>query len=267
MDASASSQYVSAALMVAPYAQQDVQIHFLGEVVSRPYIDLTLRVMRDFGVEASWGAEPGGTGDNTLLVASGQRYQSRDYQIEPDASSAVYAFCAAAIAGGRVRVEGFPADSIQADLGILDLLERMGCEVVRGADAIELEGPKDGLRSLGEVNMNDLPDASLAYAIVALFADGPTTIKDIWNLRIKETDRLNALETELRRLGARADAGEDWLHIQPGPLHGASIDTYDDHRIAMSFALAGLRVPGVVINDPGCVSKTWPNFFEVFEEL
>jgi 3-phosphoshikimate 1-carboxyvinyltransferase len=115
--------------------------------------------------------------------------------------------------------------------------------------------------------MNDLPDASLAYAIVALFADGPTTIKDIWNLRIKETDRLHALETELRRLGARAEAGEDWLHIRPGPLHGAAIETYDDHRIAMSFALAGLRIPGVVIKDPGCVSKTWPNFFDVFEDL
>jgi len=267
MDASASSQYVSAALMVAPYAQDDVQIHFLGEVVSRPYIDLTLRVMRDFGVEARWGAEPGSTGANTLMVKSGQCYRPRNYRVEPDASSAVYPFCAAAISGGRVRVEGFPSDSIQADLGILDLLERMGCEVSRSADAIEVQGPRHGLRSLGEVNMNDLPDASLAYAIVALFADGPTTIKDIWNLRIKETDRLSALETELRRLGARAEAGEDWLRIQPGPLHGAAIETYDDHRIAMSFALAGLRVPGIVIKDPGCVSKTWPNFFEVFETL
>ena len=267
MDASASSQYVSAVLMVAPYAREDVQIHFLGDVVSRPYIDLTMRVMGDFGVEARWAAEPGSSGDNTLLVAAGQRYRARDYQIEPDASSAVYPFCAAAISGGRVRVEGFPEDSIQADLGILDLLERMGCSVTRSAEAIELEGPEHGLRSLGEVNMNDLPDASLAYAIVALFADGPTTIKDIWNLRIKETDRLNALETELRRLGARAEAGEDWLRIQPGPLHGATIKTYDDHRIAMSFALAGLRVPGVMIEDPGCVSKTWPNFFEVFEDL
>jgi 3-phosphoshikimate 1-carboxyvinyltransferase len=187
--------------------------------------------------------------------------------VEPDASSAAYPFCAAAIAGGRVVVEGSPADSIQADLAILELLERMGCRVRRTESAVELEGPSGRLRSLGEVNMNALPDAALAYAVVALFADGPTTITDVANLRIKETDRLAALETELRRLGARAEAGPDWLRIEPGPLRGAEIETYDDHRMAMSFALAGLRVPGVVIRDPGCVSKTWPNFFDVFGHL
>lgn len=267
MDASASSQYVSAVLMVAPYARQDVQIHFLGAIVSRPYIDLTLAVMAAFGVEARWGTAAAEVGENTLLVKAGQRYQARDYRVEPDASSAVYPLCAAAITGGRVRIEGIPIDSIQADLAILDLLEAMGCRVTRSPDSIELIGPKNGLRSLGEVNMNDSPDAALAYAVVSLFADGPTLIKDIWNLKIKETDRLAALETELCRMGGRAESGEDWLRIQPGPLHDAKIETYDDHRIAMSFSLAGLRVPGIEIKDPDCVSKTWPDYFEMLEGL
>jgi len=267
MDASASSQYVSAVLMVAPYARQDVQIHFLGAIVSRPYIDLTLEVMAAFGVEARWGAATGEIGENTLLVKAGQRYRAREYRVEPDASSAVYPLCAAAITGGRVEIKGIPANSVQADLAILDLLEAMGCRVNRSPDAIELIGPKHGLRSLGEVNMNNSPDAALAYAVVSLFADGPTLITDIWNLKIKETDRLAALETELSRMGGRAEAGEDWLRIQPGPLHDAEIETYDDHRIAMSFSLAGLRVPGISIKDPGCVSKTWPDYFEMLEEL
>jgi 3-phosphoshikimate 1-carboxyvinyltransferase len=267
MDASASSQYVSAVLMAAPYARQDVQIHFLGAIVSRPYIDLTLEVMAAFGVEARWGAAAGEIGDNTLLVKAGQRYQAREYQVEADASSAVYPLCAAAITGGRVQIDGIPPNSIQADLAILDLLEAMGCRVRRAPDGIELIGPKKGLHSLGEVNMNDSPDAALAYAVVALFADGPTMIKDIWNLKIKETDRLAALETELCRMGGRAEAGEDWLRIQPGPLHDAEIETYDDHRIAMSFSLAGLRVPGITIKDPGCVSKTWPDYFDMLEAL
>ncbi|MCP4039673.1 MAG: 3-phosphoshikimate 1-carboxyvinyltransferase [bacterium] len=267
MDASASSQYVSAVTMVAPFARQDVQIHFLGRIVSRPYIDLTLQVMNDFGVEAKWGAGAGETGENTLLIKAGQQYRARDYAVEPDASSAVYPLCAAAITGGRVRIEGIPDHSIQADLAIVDLLEAMGCRISRKDDAIELIGPKKGLRSLGEVNMNDCPDASLAYAVVALFADGPTVINDIWNLKIKETDRLAALENELCRMGARAEAGEDWLRIQPGPLHDAKIETYDDHRMAMSFALAGLRVPGIEILDPACVSKTWPDFFDMLESL
>ena len=143
----------------------------------------------------------------------------------------------------------------------------MGCGVRRDDNRVEVKGPEGRLRSLGEVDMNDFPDAVLAYAVVCLFADGPTVIKNIWNLRIKETDRLEALETELRKLGARAEAGHDSLLIEPGPLHGAEIDTYDDHRMAMSFSLAGLRVPGVVIHDPGCVSKTWPDYFEMFKAL
>jgi len=262
IDGSRSSQYVSAVAQVAPYADRDVELGFKdGIIVSRPYIDLTLDVMRAFGAEAEW------RGDERLWIKAGQPYRARDYTIEPDASSAAYPFCAAAIAGGRVSVSGIPADSLQADFKILELLERMGCRVERRDDSVSVTGSEGPLHSLGEVDMNDFPDAVLAYAVVALFADGPTTIKNVANLRIKETDRLAALETELQKLGARAQAGPDSLRIEPGPMHGAEIETYDDHRMAMSLALAGLRVPGVIILDPGCVSKTWPAYFKAFTSL
>jgi len=265
IDGRRSSQFTSAVLLAAPYAQQDVILGFVdGVLVSKPYVEITLSIMRDFGAQAGW-IDDGG--EQKIHVVAGKHYQSRSYDIEPDASSAAYPFCAAAIAGGSVRVEGIPQATLQADFKLLDLLERMGCDVIRRGSVVEVRGPGKPLRSLGEVDMNDMPDAALAYAVVALFADGPTLIKNIWNLRIKETDRLSALEAELRRLGARAKAEDDSLYIQPGPLHGAEIQTYDDHRMAMAFSLAGLRIPGVVISDPGCVSKTWPDYFDAFGRL
>ena len=260
IDASQSSQYVSAVLLTAPYAQRDVQLRFRdGVVVSRPYIDVTLQVMAAFGAEARWDEAP-----SRLRVRAGQPYRARAFPVEPDASSAVYPLCAAAISGGRARVVGLPADSKQSDLAILPLLERMGCSVLRGDTFVEVTGSSDGLQSIGTVDLNDLPDAALAYAVLALFAQGPTRIENIATLRIKETDRIAALETELGRLGARVESGSDWLEIRPGPLHGAAIETYDDHRMAMAFSLAGLRIPGVTIVDPGCVSKTWPAYFDSF---
>jgi len=285
IDGRRSSQYVSAVLQAAPYATRDVELSFVdGVIVSRPYIELTLDVMRSFGARVEWR---GTATDERIWVEAGRRYQASRYAIEPDASSAAYPFCAAAIAGGRATVAGVPAHSLQADFKILGLLERMGCRIEREGDRVTVVGPGAGgaistnttstpstttasgarLRSLGEIDMNDFPDAVLAYAVVCLFADGPTTIRNVANLRIKETDRLAALETELRKLGAGAVAGPDWLRIEPAPLHGAEIATYDDHRMAMAFALAGLRVPGVVILDPGCVSKTWPGYFEAFSGL
>ncbi|HIF95110.1 MAG: 3-phosphoshikimate 1-carboxyvinyltransferase [Myxococcales bacterium] len=262
IDGSRSSQYVSAIAQIAPYASRDIELDFKdGVIVSRPYIDLTLEVMRAFGADAQW------RDDDQLWIKAGQTYQARQYTIEPDASSAAYPFCAAAIAGGRVSVSGIASDSLQADFKILDLLERMGCGVNRIGDTVSVTGPNETLHSLGVVEMNDFPDAVLAYAVVALFADGPTTITNVANLRIKETDRLAALETELSKLGARVEAGPDSLRIEPGPMRGAEIETYDDHRMAMSLALAGLRVPGIVILDPGCVSKTWPDYFDAFAGL
>ena len=261
IDASRSSQYVSAVLLAAPCAERDVLLHFRdGVLVSRPYVELTLQLMRAFGAEAEW------IGDSGIRVAGGRGYEARDYSIEPDASAAAYPFCAAAIAGGRVRVEGIPDTSLQADLELLDVLEAMGCRVERGASYAEVHGPENGLRA-AEVDMNAFPDAVLALAVVALFAEGTTRITNVANLRIKETDRLVALETELRKLGADVRAGEDFLEITPCRLSGAEIDTYDDHRMAMSFALAGLKLPGLVIRDPECVSKTWPDYFSRLEEL
>jgi 3-phosphoshikimate 1-carboxyvinyltransferase len=260
IDAKRSSQYVSAVLLAAPYADRDVELSFAeGVLVSRPFVELTLEVMGAFDARASWH------GDG-LRVRAGCPYRPRVYPVEPDAQSAVYGFAAAAIAGGRVQVEGIPAGSRQTDLLFLDALESMGCRVKRKPDAVEVRSPERTLRGV-EIDMNAMPDAALAMAVVALFAEGPTTIRNIANLRIKETDRLAALETQLRRLGGVATTGPDWLRIEPAPLHGTAIDTYDDHRIAMAFALAGLRLPGVAIRDPGCVSKTWPNYFDVLERL
>jgi 3-phosphoshikimate 1-carboxyvinyltransferase len=261
LDASRSSQFVTAVLLVAPYADQDVRLSLKdGVLVSRPYVDLTLQVMGEFGAEAGWQDEA------TLHVTAGRTYRGRDYTIEPDASSAAYPLCAAAIAGGRVRISNVRSDSLQADWGLLEILERMGCSVSRGPDWVELTAPEAGLHGV-DVDMNAMPDATVALAVLALFARGPTQIRNVAQVRMHETDRLAALETELRKLGGRATASPDGLLIQPGPLRGAEIEPYDDHRMAMAFALAGLRVPGVQIRDPGCVAKTWPDYFEVLERL
>lgn len=261
IDARRSSQYVSAVLLAAPYARADVELEFAGGVlVSAPYVELTLQLMRAFGADAGWASGGG------LRVRAGRTYRGREFEIEPDASAAAYPFCAAAITGGCVRVEGIPANSLQPDLALLDVLEGMGCEVSRGPDAIELRGPRGPLRPV-DVDMNALPDAALALAVTALFADGESRIRNVANLRIKESDRLAALETELRKLGASAHADADSLRVRPGTLHGADIATYDDHRMAMAFALAGLRIPGVAILDPACVSKTWPDYFSVLARL
>jgi 3-phosphoshikimate 1-carboxyvinyltransferase len=216
--------------------------------------------MRAFGAEAGWIA------DDRLRVCAGRHYAGRRYAVEPDASSAAYFVCAAAIAGGRVRVPGLHPDSAQADLGVVDVLARMGCRVAREADGIVVEGPREGLAGV-DVDMNAMPDAVLALAVTAAFARGPSRIRNVAHLRIKESDRLAALERELGKLGCRARATVDALELEPAPLHGAEIDTWDDHRMAMAFALAGLRVPGVVIRDPACVAKSWPSYFDALARL
>ncbi len=260
VDARASSQFVSALLLAAPCAERDVEIHLkAGALVSRPFVEMTLDVMRAFHAAPEW------IGETALRIPAGG-YQAAHYEVEADAQSAVYGFCAAAICGGRAEVQGIPRASLQADLGILDALRAMGCRVSRDAEAITVEGPSGRLRGI-EVSGRDWPDAVLALAVTALFAEGPTTIRDIAHLRIKESDRLAALECELQRLGARAEARDSSLRIEPmaaGPLP-AVVETYDDHRMAMSFALAGLAAPGIAIQGPACVAKTWPEFFDVLE--
>jgi 3-phosphoshikimate 1-carboxyvinyltransferase len=231
-----------------------------GVLASRPYVEVTLQVMRAFGAETDFAP------DGSLWVTPGRGYRGRAYTIEPDASTAAYFFAAAAITGGRVRVEQLAGSSAQSDMGFLTVLERMGCTVTRAADGVTVRAPSAGLSAF-DVDMNAMPDAVLAAAVTALFANGTSRIRNVAHLRIKESDRLAALQTELRKLGASAQADDSSLTITPGELHGADIATYDDHRVAMAFALAGLRVPGVRILDPECVSKSWPEYFTALDRL
>lgn len=254
IDARRSSQFVSAVALVAPYAQRDVSLEFLdGVLVSRPYVENTVEVMRAFGANVTLE-------DDGIRVTRGG-YEPGAYSVEPDASAAAYPLVAAAITGGSVAVPGFERESRQADLGILAVLAAMGCRVEWRGPGFSLTGPTDGLRGV-EVDMGAMPDAVLAVAVAAVFASGTTRLTNIANLRIKESDRLIALETEVRKLGADAETGPDWLVVRPGSRHGAEIETYDDHRMAMAFSLAGLVIENVVISDPGCVAKTWPTFFD-----
>ena len=204
-----------------------------------------------------------------LIVEAPQRYRATTLAVEPDASNATYFLAAPAIAGGRVTVEGLSADSVQGDAGFARLLTQMGCHVVPEPSRLTVEGLPADLRLCGiDVDLSDMPDTVQTLAVVALFADGPTVIRNVANLRIKETDRLAALACELQKLGATIDERTDGLTIHP-PKHVApgSIDTYGDHRMAMSFALAGLRCPGLIINNPQCCHKTFPDFFDRFERM
>ncbi|MCC6698611.1 MAG: 3-phosphoshikimate 1-carboxyvinyltransferase [Candidatus Hydrogenedentes bacterium] len=256
---SASSQYLSGLLMAAPYATQDVTIGIEGDLVSKPYIDLTIAMMAERGVEATH------SNYETFSCTAGQRYRRGTYPIEADASGASYFLAAAGIAGGRVRVRNLTSASHQGDARFAYVLKQMGCVVQEGPDWIEVRG-SGSLRGI-DIDLNAMPDMAQTLAVTALFADGETRIRNVANLRIKETDRIAATVAELRKLGADAEESDDGMLIHTGALHGAAIDTYDDHRMAMSFAMAGLRIPGVIIRDPGCVSKTFPDFFERFSAL
>ncbi|MGD0383006.1 MAG: 3-phosphoshikimate 1-carboxyvinyltransferase [Thermoguttaceae bacterium] len=246
-----SSQFLSGLLMAAAYADNPVELALSGRLVSQPYVAMTAAVMAAFGVLVQ--TKPGG-----FIVPAGQGYHGRDYEIEPDASAAGYFFAASAITGGKITVEGLSRRSLQGDLAFCDCLEKMGCTVEYGENAITLIGRK--LRGI-DLDMNAISDTVQTLAAAALFADGPTTISGAAHIRHKETDRIHALATELRKIGAGVEERPDGLRIIPGPLHGARIETYNDHRMAMSMALVGLAVPGIVILDPECTAKTYPDFF------
>lgn len=253
-----SSQFLSGLLMAAPYAEQTVEIRVEGELVSRPYVQMTLAVMQAFGVEVQ------SDGDQGFTIPVGGGYRGCDYAIEPDASAASYFFAAAAITGGRVTVEGLSRASLQGDVAFVEVLRQMGCEVHYDADAITVTGGR--LRGV-RVDMNPISDTVQTLGAVALFAEGDTTITGVAHARHKETDRIAALATELRKLGAGVDEHHDGLTIRPAALQGAEMATYDDHRMAMSLALVGLRVPHVRILDPGCTAKTYPGFFADLAQL
>lgn len=248
-----SSQFLSGVLMAAPYAARDVDLLVDGVLVSQPYVHMTLGVMRAFGVAADAGDL------SRFRITAPQRYTGTTYAIEPDASAASYFWGAAAIAGGTVTVEGLDRHALQGDVAFVDCLAQMGCDVAETATGIAVTGGR--LRGI-EVDMNAISDTAQTLAVVALFADGPTTITGVGHIRHKETDRIGDLARELRKLGGSVDEHADGLTITPALLHGATIETYNDHRMAMSLALAGLRVPGVVITNPHCTEKTYPRFFE-----
>ena len=258
IDGSRSSQFVSAVLLSAPLADSSVTLELGEVVVSRPYLDTTLEVMSAFGAEARWL-------DPATVTVAPTGYRATRFPVEADASAAVYPWAAAAITGAAITVEGIDRASTQADMAALRILERMGCRVESGRRGITVEGP-ESLNGV-DADLNDCPDASLGLAVVAAFGSTPTRFTNIANLRIKETDRLAALENELARLGARVSTGPDWISITSRRLRPARIRTYDDHRMAMAFAVAGLVQPGIVIEDPGCVAKTWPGFFGMLEGL
>ena len=253
-----SSQYLSGLLMAAPAARGPIELVVSGTLVSKPYIEMTLAVMKSFGVSVATEEL------HSFTIDAPQSYRACNYAIEPDASAASYFFAAAAVTGGRVTVRGLSRDSLQGDVAFCDCLEKMGCRVEYGPDSITVAGgPLRGI----EVDMNAISDTVQTLSAVALFADAPTLIHNVAHIRHKETDRLAALATELRKFGASIEEGPDRLRITP-PGSGASaftaaeIDTYDDHRMAMSMSIVGLVQPGVIIRDPQCTGKTYPEFFE-----
>jgi 3-phosphoshikimate 1-carboxyvinyltransferase len=256
LDASQSSQYLTALLLLGPLTRGGLRIT-VTDLVSAPYVDITIAMMRAFGAEVRREG-------NVFVVPPGG-YRATTYAIEPDASTASYFFAAAAVTGGEVTVPGLGAGALQGDLGFVDVLRRMGAEVVAAADRTTVRGTGD-LRGL-TVNMRDISDTMPTLAAIAPFASGPVRIEDVANTRVKECDRLEACAENLRRLGVAVATGPDWIEIRPGAPAGTDIKTYGDHRIAMSFAVTGLRVPGISFDDPGCVRKTFPDFHEAFAEL
>ncbi len=259
VDGTLSSQYFSALAMVAPAMTEGITIHVTGELVSKPYLDLTADIMAEFGVTMQ------NDGYRRFHVAPGQRYTAREYQVEPDASAASYFFAAAALTGGRVTVVGLSRRSRQGDLRFLDVLERMGCQVTDGEQGLTVQGPPQ-LRGVTE-DMNDISDTALTLAALAPFADGPTEVRNIAHVRRQESDRIAAVATELGRLGVKVEERPDGWRIEPGTPRGGAVETYDDHRMAMAFSLIGLRTPGLRICDPDCVTKTFPSFFTRFSAL
>jgi 3-phosphoshikimate 1-carboxyvinyltransferase len=254
-----TSQFLSALLMIAPYAREDVELTMTSPLAATPYIDITTRMMADFGAQVQSDQY------DRFHIAAGQRYHAQDYQIEPDASNASYFFAAAALTGGRVRVAALNQQSIQGDVRFLDVLEQIGCRISSGADWVEVQGPQQ-LRGI-DIDMSKLPDMAITLAALAPFAASPTHIRNVALIRHHETDRIAATVTELRKLGVTVEEHADGMTILPGWRQAAEIDAYHDHRMAMGFAVAGLKIPGLRIVGAECVGKTFPDFFERFAAM
>ncbi|HAK5653938.1 TPA: 3-phosphoshikimate 1-carboxyvinyltransferase [Salmonella enterica] len=255
VDGSVSSQFLTALLMTAPLAPEDTIIRVKGELVSKPYIDITLNLMKTFGVEIA------NHHYQQFVVKGGQQYHSPGrYLVEGDASSASYFLAAGAIKGGTVKVTGIGRKSMQGDIRFADVLEKMGATITWGDDFIACT--RGELHAI-DMDMNHIPDAAMTIATTALFAKGTTTLRNIYNWRVKETDRLFAMATELRKVGAEVEEGHDYIRITPpAKLQHADIGTYNDHRMAMCFSLVALSDTSVTILDPKCTAKTFPDYFE-----
>jgi len=255
-----SSQFLSALLMVAPYAKSPVEIEVTTDLNSKPYVEMTIAIMGDFGIQIER------QGYNNFIIHPSFFSPLSSYQIESDASAASYFFAAPAICGGTGRVENISRKSKQGDIAFLDILQEVGCTIKEGDNHIEVTGAKrlNGV----DVDMRDIPDTAQTLAVIAPFASSPTRIRGIASARVKETDRVHATCTELTRLGVRVDEHEDGMTIYPcHAIRPATVQTYNDHRMAMAFALIGLRAEGIAIENPSCVSKTFPDFFEVLDSL
>lgn len=255
MNCEKSSQFLTAVLLIAPYLESGADITVVKGPVSKPYIDITVDVMGRFGVKVER------TEYQRFRVTGGQCYQAAETRVPPDASQASYFWAAAAVTGGAVTVAGIGQAGTQGDIGFLEVLKRMGCSVETAENGITVMG--GNLKGIC-VDMAHMPDLVPTLAVVAAFAEGATRIHNIAHLRIKESDRIRTTATELQKIGIRVEEGESELTVWGGRPHGADIDTYDDHRIAMSFAVAGLRVAGIRIKDENCVAKSFPGFWEVF---
>ncbi|MGX1924577.1 3-phosphoshikimate 1-carboxyvinyltransferase [Vibrio sp. NH-7] len=255
IDGSISSQFLTAFLMSAPLAQDDVTIKIVGDLVSKPYIDITLHIMAQFGVNVE------NNNYQEFVIRKGQSYVAPgDFLVEGDASSASYFLAAAAIKGGEIKVTGIGKNSIQGDIQFADALEKMGAQIEWGDDYVI---SRVGELKAVDMDFNHIPDAAMTIATTALFAKGTTAIRNVYNWRVKETDRLSAMATELRKVGAEVEEGEDYIIVNPpAKLTHAAIDTYDDHRMAMCFSLVALSDTPVTINDPKCTSKTFPDYFD-----
>jgi 3-phosphoshikimate 1-carboxyvinyltransferase len=256
LDASVSSQFLTALLMAAPLAREGLTIAVTG-MVSAPYVEMTVRMMRQFGAKV--------TRDGDTFTVKPGGYAARSFSIEPDASAASYFFAAAAITGQTALVPGLGVDSLQGDVAFARVLKRMGATVEVWPDGLAVTGT--GTLHGAEFNLRDISDTMPTLAAIAPFADAPVRIVDVANTRVKESDRLEACAVNLRRLGIEVATGPDWIEIWPGVPKGATIDCHGDHRIAMSFSVTGLRTPGIVLDDPDCVKKTFPDFHQVLATL
>ena len=260
VEGNVSSQFLTALLMAAPLFANDSTIEIIGELVSRPYIDITLSTMTEFGVKVV------NHNYKTFTIQGAQQYQAPgEFMVEGDASSASYFLAAGAIKGGTVKVTGVGKKSVQGDIRFADVLQEMGAKITWGDDYIQVEGAP--LKAV-DMDMNHIPDAAMTIATTALFAKGTTTIRNIYNWRVKETDRLAAMACELRKVGAGVIEGKDFITITPPKTFlETDIDTYDDHRIAMCFSLVALGDTAVIINDPGCTAKTFPDYFTRLKQI